>query len=274
MSNQYLAAAVQLNSGLDINANLTAAAHWVVAAANEGAKLIALPELFVCYGDLAMTIKHAEPITGPLVWRFRTWATENSIWLLAGSFAELDSSTQKIYNTSLLLDPWGNIVARYRKRHLFDIHLTESVTSCESKFFAHGQRNTCVTTPCGTLGIGICFDLRFPEHFRDLSQQGSEVLLAPSAFTAKTGRDHWELLLKARAVENVSYIIAPNLAGIHSPTMQSYGHSMIVDPWGNILSLMRNTEEGIVLAQIDLEFLYEIRRQLPVLKMRRAQLQC
>lgn len=269
MNQIFLAAAIQMTSGLDVIANMQSAEHWVQAAKREGARLVALPELFVCYGDHAETIKHAQPIDGAIVTQMRTWASKNSIWLVAGSFPERDGSNRSVYNTSLLIDPSGNIAMRYRKRYLFDIKLKQSVNIQESAYYSAGNKYECVSTQCGVAGLGICFDLRFPEHFQTLSRMGAEVLIAPSAFTAKTGKDHWELLLRARAVENLSYIVAPNLVGAQSASISSYGHTSIVDPWGKILASCTRDEEGIAIAEINLEFLHQVRRQLPVLKIQR-----
>jgi deaminated glutathione amidase len=269
MSRNFLAAAVQMTSGLDAAANMRSAEHWVHAATSEGVKLVALPELFVCYGDHAETIKHAQPLDGSIVTQMRSWARENSIWLVAGSYPERDSSDGSVYNTSLLIDPSGNIVMRYRKRYLFNIKLKEGVDIQESAYYSAGNKCESVSTQCGVIGLAICFDLRFPQHFQTLSRMGAELVVVPSAFTQKTGKDHWELLLRARAVENLSYVIAPNLVGAQSPRMLSYGHSSIVDPWGNILAACNRDEEGIAIAEIDLEFLHDVRRQLPVLKIGR-----
>ena len=158
--------------------------------------MIALPELFLCFGDLSRAAALAEPLTGPLVQRLSKWAERHQVWLVAGSIAETNAS-QKPFNTTLLLDPRGQIAASYRKRHLFQIDMPEKVQASEANFFSPGQCTTCVTTECGSLGLGICFDLRFPAHFAALRAQGAEMLAVPSAFTQATGRDHWELLVRA-----------------------------------------------------------------------------
>jgi len=270
MSMHYLAAAIQMCSGPDQDENLARAERLVGAAAAEGARLVALPELFACYGDLQLTVDQAEPLNGSLVMQLRSWAEKHSLWLAAGSIAERDPANQHVYNTSLLIDPWGRIAARYRKRHQFNIDLAQRVQSCESRYFtAGGDDLACVSTPCGVLGLSICYDLRFPEQFRDLSRMGTEVLIVPSAFTQTTGRDHWELLIRARAVENQCYLLAANQVGQHSALMSSYGHSCVIDPWGSVLATVRGDDEGLAIAEIDEEFLRSVRKQLPALVHRR-----
>jgi deaminated glutathione amidase len=264
-----LAAAIQLTSVPDQATNLRAAYEWLAAAHAGGAQLIVLPELFNAYGDLASAAQHAETLTGHLVSSLREWTARHNVWLVTGTFSEFDPVTQAVYNTSLLLDPRGAIAARYRKRHLFNIDLSAATRCSEGDVFTPGNELACVTTPIGTLGWGICFDLRFPEQFRALSRAGMEILLAPSAFTETTGTVHWELLLRARAVENLCYVIAPNQVGEHSPSMRSYGHSCIVDPWGKVLARVEGHEPGIAFAEIDLHYLHDLRKRLPVHRLRR-----
>jgi deaminated glutathione amidase len=264
-----LAAAVQLSSTPDQQANLRQAMTWLDQAQHGGAELIVLPELFASYGDLQLAADQAEPLGGPIVSMLRDWTARHQVWLVTGSLAELDPVTRTVYNTSLLLDPRGAIAARYRKRHLFNIDLSAATRCSEGDVFTPGEALACVTTSVGTLGWGICFDLRFPEQFRHLSRSGMEILLAPSAFTATTGAAHWELLLRARAVENLCYVVAANQVGAHSATMQSYGRSCIVDPWGKILACVQNDEPGLVIAEIDLNSLHDLRKRLPVHRLRR-----
>ncbi len=264
-----LAAVIQMSSGPEQEINLRAAFQWLDQARAAGAQLMVLPELFASYGDLELAAAQAEPLDGPLVTSLRTWAAERGVWLVTGTFAERDADTKQVYNTSLLLDPRGAIAARYRKRHLFNIDLSAATRCSEGEVFTPGDSLACVTTPAGTLGWGICFDLRFPEQFRDLSRAGAEILVVPSAFTETTGAVHWELLLRARAVENLCYVLAPNQVGEHSPSMRSFGHSCIVDPWGNIMASVPGKEPGIALAEIDLKSLHDLRKRLPVHRLRR-----
>lgn len=264
-----LAAAIQLTSVPEHDTNLRSAFNWLDRAQSAGADLIVLPELFASYGDLELAAKLAEPLAGPLVSSLREWTARHGVWLVTGTFAELDPSTKVVYNTSLLIDPRGAIAARYRKRHLFNIDLSAATRCSEGDVFTPGDELACVTTPAGTLGWGICFDLRFPEQFRALSRAGAEILLAPSAFTETTGAVHWELLLRARAVENLCYVVAPNQVGEHSPSMRSYGHSCIIDPWGKIIASVEGNEPGMAIAEIDLNYLHDLRRRLPVHHLRR-----
>lgn len=234
--------------------------------------MIVLPEMFPSYGSLEAAAKQAEPLDGPLVTLLREWTARQQVWLVTGTFAELDAETKRVYNTSLLLDPRGAIAARYRKRHLFNIDLNAAARCSEQDVFTPGESLACVTTPAGTLGWGICFDLRFPEQFRDLSRAGAELFVVPSAFTETTGAVHWELLLRARAVENLCYVLAANQVGEHSPSMRSFGHSCIVDPWGNIVASVPGKEAGMATAEIDLSQLHDLRKRLPVHRLRRDQL--
>jgi predicted amidohydrolase len=191
--------------------------------------------------------------------------------LLAGSIAErapLGAATA-IYNTSLLFDPDGRLLARYRKMHRFDVDLPGQVVARESDWFAAGANIATATTPLGALGTAICYDLRFPELFRRMASAGVQVILLPSAFTLHTGRDHWQVLLRARAIENQAYVVAPNQCGRHSPQLVSYGHSAIVDPWGRVLASGPESGEAIVAAEIDLAYLSTVRSQLPALAHRR-----
>lgn len=264
-----LAAVIQLSSVPEQAPSLRSAFEWLDRAQNAGAQLIVLPELFASYGDLERSAKQAEPLTGSLVSALRTWTARQGVWLVTGTFAELDPATRQVYNTSLLLDPRGAIAARYRKRHLFNIDLNAATRCSEGDVFTPGDALACVTTTVGTLGWGICFDLRFPEQFRDLSRAGAELLVVPSAFTETTGAAHWELLLRARAVENLCYTLAANQVGEHSPSMRSYGQSCIIDPWGKTIATVADKEPGLAMAEIDRTYLHDLRKRLPVQRLRR-----
>lgn len=264
-----LAAVIQMSSVPEQAPNLRCAFEWLDRAESAGAQIIVLPELFASYGDLELAAELAEQLTGPLVSSLREWTARHGVWLVTGTFAELEPDTRQVYNTSLLLDPRGEVAARYRKRHLFNIDLSAATRCSEGDVFTPGDALACVTTPAGTLGWGICFDLRFPEQFRELSRAGAEILVAPSAFTETTGAAHWELLLRARAVENLCYVLAANQVGEHSPSMRSYGQSCIVDPWGKIIASVTGKEPGIAIAEIDLDYLHDLRKRLPVQRLRR-----
>ena len=261
-------AAVQMNSRLDNAANLAAAERLVAQAAHEGASLVVLPELFDLYGDLRLAAENATPIPGPVSNQLADWARRHEIWLCGGSISERVTGSPRAYNSCLLLDPGGQIVAKYRKMHLFDVDLPGRVSVRESDHIAAGDQPTSAATPLGAFGLAICYDLRFPELFRSLVDQGMEVLLFPSAFTRATGEHHWEVLVRARAIENQCFVVAANQAGRHTPSSESYGHSMIVDPWGRVLAEADGQSVSVIHAALDFDLLDDIRRRLPALKHR------
>lgn len=259
----YRAAAVQLSAGADKTANLANATRLVAEAAAAGARLVVLPEYFSHLTHLRTMVAEAEPIPGPTSEAMRALAAKHQITLLAGTICERADQPGKAYNTSLLFDPQGNLLARYRKLHLFDVELPE-VTFAESSLILPGSEVVACTTELGCLGHATCYDLRFPELFRELSRQGMHVLLFPSAFAQSTGRAHWEILLRARAIENQVFVVAANQYGQHTTNMITYGHSMILDPWGEVLA---QAGEGDTVLTADLDFTRqeEIRRRLPAL---------
>jgi predicted amidohydrolase len=268
MPRRYQAAVVQLCATADKLANLENAGRLVSSAASAGAQLIALPEMFNLYGRFESIVPEAETIPGPTSDRLRAWATQHQVFLVAGSFAERDDATGKARNTSLIFAPDGRIIGRYCKVHLFDIDLSGRVTSKESDWIAAGTNTATTETSLGRIGQAICYDLRFPELFRRLSADGAEVIVVPSAFTHTTGRDHWEVLVRARAIENQCYVLAPNQCGEPAPGMRTFGHSLIVDPWGRALASL-GEEEGCAIAELDLDALDKVRSQLPALVHRR-----
>ena len=261
-------AAVQMTSTDDKSKNLATANRLVEEAARCGAKLIALPELFNCLGEPETIVAQAEPIPGTTSQTMSELASRLEVTLLAGSIAERTEQSSKIFNTSLLFGPDGRQLACYRKIHLFDIDLPDRVTFQESEIMGSGDRIAVSDTSIGRLGQATCYDLRFPELFRRLIDAGAEVFAIPSAFTLATGRDHWQVLLRARAIENQVFVIAPNQFGRHAPTINTYGRSMIIDPWGTILATAPDGE-GAITAELDLDRQAEIRERLPALKHRR-----
>jgi predicted amidohydrolase len=260
------AAAVQLNSNGDKARNLAAAERLVRAAAADGAALVALPEkwnLLAAGDDL---LAGAEPLDGPSLAAARDWARELGIHLLAGSIAEAGEG-ERASNTSVLIGREGEDLAVYRKVHMFDVD-AGGVSYRESEHEQPGEE--LVTAPLGDLvaGLSVCYDLRFPELFRILAVRGARLLTVPSAFTRATGRDHWEVLLRARAIENQAFVLAPNQVGTAPPHYDSYGHSAIVDPWGRVLALAGDGE-GFVAADLDLAEQERVRESLPSLANRR-----
>jgi predicted amidohydrolase len=261
------AAAVQLNSIGEKDRNLEAAERLVRAAAADGAELVALPEKWNLLAGGDELLAGAEPLDGPSLTAARGWARELGIHLLAGSISE--QGTEKAFNTSVLIDPEGEDVAVYRKIHMFDVDV-DGVSYRESDHEEPGSE--VVTAPLGGLiaGLTVCYDLRFPELYRILAVRGARIVAVPSAFTAATGRDHWEVLLRARAIESQVFVLAPNQTGEAPPHFDSYGHSAIIDPWGRVLALIPDGE-GFVAADLDLAEQERVRASLPSLANRRPQ---
>ncbi len=263
----YIVAAVQMTSTGDKTENQELAQRLVTEAAGRGASMVVLPELFNCLAPPATIVSNAESVPGPTSSLMSELARKLEITLVAGSLAER-CEDDKIYNTSLLFGPSGDLLARYRKLHLFDIDLPGEVTFRESEFMSFGDRVVVTDTAVGRIGQATCYDLRFPELFRLLVDQGAEVIVIPAAFAMATGRDHWEVLLRARAIENQCFVIAPNQIGHHGKNLHTYGRSMIIDPWGTVLAKAKDGC-GNVFAEIDFDQLTQIRRQLPCLQHRR-----
>jgi len=259
---------IQLSSTLDTERNLRKAEELIGGAAAAGAHLIALPEVFNRRGESAQVRLHAESLQGPsMEWAARL-ALAHSVWLLAGSFAEKGADIERVYNTSTLFSPAGEAVCRYRKIHLFDVDIP-GAQARESDSVTPGDSLVVHELPEGVrLGLTVCYDLRFPELYRGLTLQGARLISVPSAFTERTGRDHWEILLRARAIENQVFILAPNQFGSTPGTPISYGRSMIIDPWGTVLAQAPD-RECFILADLDLTQQDEVRKRLPCLNHRR-----
>jgi predicted amidohydrolase len=260
------AAVVQLNSTSDKARNLATAERLVRAAAADGAELVALPEKWNLLAGGEELLAGAEPLDGPSLGAARGWARELGISLLAGSVSE-QGPEGKAFNTSVLIGPAGEDLAVYRKIHMFDVDVG-GVAYRESAFEEPGEEIVTVPLAEATVGLSVCYDLRFPELFRILAVRGARLLTVPSAFTTATGRDHWEVLLRARAVENQAFVLAPNQVGEAPPHFSSYGHSMIVDPWGEILA-DASGQECFVAADLDFAAQDRIRESLPSLANRR-----
>jgi deaminated glutathione amidase len=262
-------AAVQLNSNGDKARNLDAAERLVRAAASGGAEFVALPEKWNLLAGGEELVADAEPLDGPSLTAARGWARDLGIHLLAGSISERGEEGRKASNTSVLIAPDGEDVAVYRKIHMFDVE-AGGVTYRESEHERPGGEP--VVAPVGDLvaGLTVCYDLRFPELFRILALRGARLIAVPSAFTLATGRDHWEVLLRARAIEDQVFLVAPNQVGEAPPHYSSFGRSMIVDPWGVVLATAPD-EECFVAAELDLAGQDRVRESLPSLANRRPQ---
>ncbi len=261
-------AAVQMTSTADKQENLATAERLIRQAAERGARLIVLPELFNLLTVHAELVKSAEPIPGPTSEAMSTLARELGVTLLAGSICERTADSDKCYNTSLLFDDRGELLATYRKIHLFDVDLLSGASFRESHHLLPGDRVSHAKSDFACLGQTICYDLRFPELFRRLSEQGVEIVLLPAAFTRETGRAHWEILVRARAIENQAFVIAANQCGRHGPGLVSFGHSAIVDPWGECLAMAGEHEE-VIFARLEAQRLRQVRERLPALSHRR-----
>lgn len=262
-------AAVQLNSNGDKARNLAAAEHLVRAAAADGAELVALPEKWNLLASGEEMAAGAEALDGPSLGAARDWAGELGVHLLAGSIAERGVDGVKAFNTSVLIGPEGADLAVYRKIHMFDVE-AGGVVYRESDHEQGGEEIVSATVEGVELGLTVCYDLRFPELYRILALRGARLIAVPSAFTAATGRDHWQVLLRARAIENQAFVLAPNQFGEAAPHYSSFGRSSIVDPWGVVLATAPD-EECFVAAELDLGAQERVREQLPSLANRRPQ---
>jgi predicted amidohydrolase len=264
------AAAIQMCSSDDLAANLRAAAASVAEAAGAGAELVALPENFAYLRREGTPIPCAQPLDGPIVAALREWARAHRIWLLGGSFAEAVPRDERVHNTSVLVAPDGSLAAVYRKIHLFDVDLRAQGGGQyrESATVAPGTELVVAETPFGGVGLSVCYDVRFPELYRALVARGARFLMVPSAFARETGRDHWEVLLRARAIENQCFVIAPAQWGQHSPDRASHGRALIADPWGVLLGVAPD-RPSVVIADCDLAHQDRVRASLPALAHRR-----
>jgi len=269
-------AVCQLNAGRDDSeGNVATAERLLIEAADGGADLAALPELFPYYGSQRRMRDLAEPVPGPTLDRIAAVARERGLWVLAGSLAE--RTDRHVHNTSCLFDREGELVARYRKIHLFDVDLPEQPALRESALFSSGDQLVTHETDLGRVGLSICYDVRFPELYRGLVSLGAEVLMVPSAFTAVTGEAHWEVLLRARAIEDQCFVVAPAQWGSWGPPedgRRCFGTSMVIDPWGRVLVRAPEEGDGVWFADLDMAKLRSIRAALPALGHRRLGMVC
>ncbi|MGD9572791.1 MAG: carbon-nitrogen hydrolase family protein [Thermoleophilia bacterium] len=259
-------AAVQMTSGDDRVANIATAEALVTRAAEAGARLVVLPEKWP-YIHGPRTREGAEPLEGPSLSAVRRWVGALGIAILAGSVIE-DSGEGRAHNTSALVTPAGTLAGVYRKLHMFDVDVG-GVSYRESAATAAGSEVVVAEALGHRIGMSVCYDLRFPELYRRLVDGGAEILVVPAAFTVPTGRDHWEVLLRARAIENQCFVIAAGQFGGHADGTASYGRSMVIDPWGTVLAQAPDGE-GIAVADLDFARLEDVRARLPALRHRRA----
>jgi predicted amidohydrolase len=274
-------AALQLTSTEDVEANLATSSALALAAADAGASLVGLPENFAYLGtdrDHRLSIAEALPAPGadlkaqaggPILSAMQALARRTGAWLLLGGFPERGSDAAHIRNTSVLLRADGTIAATYRKIHLFDVDVPGGKRFRESETIEAGDAPVVAETPWGPLGLTICYDLRFPELYRALVARGARLLAVPSAFTLETGKDHWSVLLRARAIENQAYVFAPAQFGHHGGARRSWGHAMVVDPWGAVLAECGD-HDGFALARVDFDYQDRVRASLPCLSHRKV----
>jgi len=263
-------AAIQMVSGADVDANLDEAARLISTAVSAGAEFVVLPENFAIMptkdaGQLQVMERDGD---GPIQEFLSAQAHQNHIWLVGGSIPLVSSQPSKVRAACLLFNDRGERVARYDKLHLFDVKLDNGEEYSESLTIEPGESVVVVDSPIGRLGLTICYDLRFPELFRQMLDQGAEIFSVPSAFTATTGKVHWEILLRARAIENLAYVIGAGQGGSHSSGRETYGDSIVIDPWGKIINRLARGP-GIVTADIDRLRLEKLRRSLPSIEHRR-----
>ena len=269
MTDRLRVGLVRINTRGDKDANLRRAEELIDAAVARGARFVVMPEYVSFLGAKEQHHEIAESIPGPTTDRFAAKAREHGIFLLGSSIHEQSDTAGMFYNTSVMFDPAGEIIATYRKIHLLDIDLTGNVTANESSTILPGDEIVTADVDGHTVGLSICYDLRFPELYRNLALEGAEILLVPAAFTMFTGKDHWHVLLRARAIENQTYVLAPGQFGTHGESnSQCYGHSVIIDPWGTVIAESSDSE-GVIVADLDFAYLRKIGKQLPSLANRR-----
>jgi predicted amidohydrolase len=264
----FLVAAAQMTSTADRRRNLETSVRLVHEAADLGAKLVGLPENFSFMGREEDRIAGAETVDGPTLSALREVARRREIHVIAGSIPEKIDVPGKTANTSVLIAEDGSIAAVYRKIHLFDVAIPDGARYAESQTVEPGDTPVVARSALGNIGLTVCYDLRFPELYRHLTASGAEILSIPSAFTLFTGKDHWEVLLRARAIENLAYVLAPAQVGRHSPSRVTFGNAMVVDPWGVVLARCPDGE-GVCVGPVKRERLEQVRREMPALSHRK-----
>ena len=265
---KYTAAVVQMDSQHDKGENLKTASRYIDEAASRGAKLISFPEVMNLNGRNVGEGGGRETIPGYTTEILMDKAREHGVYIHSGSLYESISDDPRCYNTSVLIDPEGHIIAKYRKLHTFDGTLSDGTVCRESDRIKPGDRIVTVDTPLGRMGLSICYDIRFPELYRIMMLQGAQIVFTPASFTYPTGKDHWETILRTRAIENFCFILAPDQTGQKEQYL-AYGNSMIIDPWGNVLA-RADDKPGVVYADIDLDKIDSIRAKIPCILNRRT----
>ena len=276
MTTKLLAAAVQLTSTADVARNLLRCQELIRHAASRGARLVVLPENFAIMSaseeQRRAAAERLDPVQpGPIVSAMAEVAAATGVHLVLGGMPEIPADGDdkgRFHNACVLLGPDGGLLAVYRKIHLFDVFIPDGVTYAESRSVAPGDRPVVADTPWGGLGLSVCYDVRFPELYRALAAEGARIVVVPAAFTLHTGRDHWHPLLRARAIENQVFVVAAAQYGKHDEKRVTFGHSLIVDPWGTVIA-DHPDGEGVVVAELDFDRQDAVRRDLPALQHRR-----
>ncbi|WP_444994648.1 carbon-nitrogen hydrolase family protein [Aliikangiella sp. IMCC44359] len=265
--NELTVAAIQLTSGVDLVDNMKTVAQYISEASKKGAQLVVLPEYFGIMGkNESAKLKVAEEhLKGEVQQFLSLQAKQHQVWLVAGSHPVVSAKKNKPYGRCYVYSPEGECICWYDKIHLFDVHVADNTNQySESKFCTPGNQVVSFDTSWGKIGIAICYDLRFPELFRELVKQGVKIMVIPAAFTAVTGEAHWEVLLRTRAIENQIFVVAAAQAGLHDNGRETWGHSCIISPWGEVLAV-RDLKPGLVLAKLDLSYQQKYRNEFPVL---------
>jgi predicted amidohydrolase len=272
MTDKLRVAAVQMSSQDDVAVNLARAAELVGRAAGDGAKMVLLPENFAYMGPEDGKRALAEPVgdapEGPILTAIADAARRARVHVVAGGMPEKSADPARPYNTCAVISPGGNVVGRYRKVHLFDVEVGDGQRYCESASTTAGDSTLTVAVDGFSIGLSVCYDLRFPELYRKLVAAGADVIVVPAAFTLATGKDHWHVLLRARAIESQAYVVAAAQWGAHPRGRRTYGKSLVADPWGEVIAQC-SEGEGVVLAEVDRAYLAHVRTTLPSLLHRR-----
>jgi predicted amidohydrolase len=265
-----IASVVQMTSGPEVKRNLTRAADLIADAAARGAKLAVLPENFALMGEdekAKLAVAEAVPGEGPILTAMCETARRHQIALVLGGMPERVSDTH-VHNTAVYIDGTGEVGAIYRKIHLFDVAIPDGATYRESATVAPGAEAVVADTPWGGLGLTVCYDVRFPELYRALVKRGARMIVVPAAFTLHTGRDHWHVLMRARAIENLAFVLAAAQYGRNTPKRTTFGHALIVNPWGHVIAEVGD-HEGVAVAELDFDYQDRVRQELPSLQHRR-----
>jgi len=263
-------ACIQMTSTNQMADNLSQAKKLIEQAVQQQAKLVILPEMFCLMGmDRVDKVKQKEKLgSGPVQDFLHEQARKHQIWIVGGTMPiEVPHEQDRVYAACLLYNDQGERVACYNKIHLFDVSIQEEIYS-ESQSIYPGNEVVVVATPFGKLGFAVCYDVRFPELFRQMTEKGAEIIVLPSAFTYATGAAHWDVLVRARAIENQVYFLAACQTGTHTNGRKTYGHSMIVNPWGE-LQVCLASGLGVIVGEIDLNYLHKLRKEFPVLSHQR-----